>query len=158
MNGRISQPFIDGLLARTNIIDIINDSIQLKKAGKNYLACCPFHQEKTPSFTVNPDKQFFYCFGCGAAGNVINFIMRYHQLDFPAVIEVLAHKLGLDVTREQSKETQEKIERLSPLYSILQEAAFFYQEQLINHSECSSKAQHYLTRRGLAPRQTNLVI
>ena len=81
--GRIPQAFIDDLLSRVDIVDVINRRVSLKKTGRNYTARCPFHEEKTPSFSVNPDKQFYYCFGCGAAGNAIGFIMDYERQDFP---------------------------------------------------------------------------
>ncbi len=81
MAGRIPQGFIDDLLARVNIVDIIDGRVKLKKAGKNYSGLCPFHQEKSPSFSVSPDKQFYYCFGCGAGGNAIGFLMEYERLE-----------------------------------------------------------------------------
>jgi hypothetical protein len=83
MAGLIPQSFIDDLLNRTDIVDVVSSRVQLKKAGKNYTACCPFHKEKTPSFSVSPDKQFYYCFGCGAGGNALGFIMDHDNLDFP---------------------------------------------------------------------------
>lgn len=90
MAGLIPQSFIDDLLNRTDIVDVVSSRIQLKKSGKNYSACCPFHKEKTPSFTVSPDKQFYYCFGCGAGGNALGFVMDHDQLEFPQAIEELA--------------------------------------------------------------------
>ena len=82
MAGLIPQTFIDDLLNRTDIVEVIDKRVALKKTGKNYTACCPFHQEKTPSFSVQPDRQFYYCFGCGAGGNAIGFVMNFDQLDF----------------------------------------------------------------------------
>ena len=82
MAGLIPQSFIDEVLDRTDIVDIISSRVQLKKAGKNYSACCPFHEEKTPSFTVTQEKQFYHCFGCGASGNAIGFLMEYERLEF----------------------------------------------------------------------------
>ena len=87
MAGRIPQAFIDTLLDRTDIVEVIDRRVKLKKTGKNYSARCPFHDEKTPSFSVNPDKQFYYCFGCGAGGNAIGFVMDYDNVDFPQAIE-----------------------------------------------------------------------
>jgi DNA primase len=87
MASTIPQPFIDDLLERIDIVDVIDSRVKLKKTGKNYSACCPFHDEKTPSFSVSPDKQFFYCFGCGASGNSIGFVMDYERLNFPEAIE-----------------------------------------------------------------------
>ena len=90
MAGRIPQTFIDDLLDRIDIVDVVNGRVQLKKAGKNYKACCPFHDEKSPSFTVAQDKQFYYCFGCGAGGNALGFVMEFDRLDFLPAVEMLA--------------------------------------------------------------------
>ena len=103
MAGLIPQAFIDDLLNRTDIVEVIDKRVTLKKAGKNHTACCPFHQEKTPSFSVQPDRQFYYCFGCGAGGNVIGFVMNFDQLDFPLAVETLAREAGLEVPKEESK-------------------------------------------------------
>ncbi|MGB2079354.1 MAG: CHC2 zinc finger domain-containing protein, partial [Vibrio sp.] len=102
MAGLIPRRFIDDLLARTDIIDVIDPRVKLKKQGKNYTACCPFHNEKSPSFNVSQDKQFYHCFGCGASGNAIGFLMEYERLDFVEAIEELAAKLSLEVPREAS--------------------------------------------------------
>ena len=97
MAGLIPQSFIDDLLNRTDIVDVVSSRIQLKKTGKNYSACCPFHKEKTPSFTVSPDKQFYYCFGCGAGGNALGFVMDHDQTEFPQAVEELAKRAGMEV-------------------------------------------------------------
>ncbi len=97
MAGLIPQSFIDDLLNRSDIVEVVGSRIQLKKAGKNYTARCPFHQEKTPSFSVSPDKQFYYCFGCGAGGNALGFIMDHDNLDFPQAVEDLAKRAGMEV-------------------------------------------------------------
>ena len=102
MAGLIPQTFIDDLLNRTDIVEVIDKRVILKKAGKNYTACCPFHQEKTPSFSVQPDRQFYYCFGCGAGGNAIGFVMNFDQLDFPLAVETLAKDVGLEVPKEET--------------------------------------------------------
>ncbi|MDH3994551.1 MAG: CHC2 zinc finger domain-containing protein, partial [Gammaproteobacteria bacterium] len=102
MAGRIPQAFLDDLLDRVDIVEVIDRRVKLKKAGKNYTARCPFHDEKTPSFSVNPDKQFYYCFGCGAGGNALGFVMDYESLDFPQAVETLASSAGLQVPREPS--------------------------------------------------------
>ena len=99
---RLPQAFIDQVLDRTDIVDVVDRRVKLKKAGKNYSACCPFHQEKTPSFSVNPDKQFYYCFGCGAGGNALGFIMEYERMDFREAIEVLARSAGIEMPREEA--------------------------------------------------------
>ena len=94
MAGRIPQTFIDDLLDRVDIVDVVNGRVRLKKAGKNYKACCPFHEEKSPSFTVAQDKQFYYCFGCGAGGNALGFVMEFDRLDFLPAVEMLARNAG----------------------------------------------------------------
>ena len=100
MAGRIPQAFLDDLLERVDIVEVIDRRVKLKKSGKNYTARCPFHDEKTPSFSVNPQKQFFYCFGCGAGGNALGFLMDYDNLEFPRAVETLASAAGLEVPRE----------------------------------------------------------
>ena len=100
MAGRIPQHFIDELVARTDIIEVIGSRVQLKNAGREYKACCPFHDEKTPSFTVSADKQFYHCFGCGAHGTVLGFVMEYDHLGFVEAVEDLAARAGLEVPRE----------------------------------------------------------
>ncbi|MDP0588141.1 MAG: DNA primase [Candidatus Endonucleobacter bathymodioli] len=147
MAGRIPQHFIDDLLTRVDIIDIIDSRVKLKKTGRNYSACCPFHKEKTPSFSVSPEKQFYYCFGCGASGNVLGFIMEFDHLDFPAAIDDLAGQLGLEVPREQDCNQSER-PNYTNLYNIMEQAAEFFQQQL-RHSERSSQAIQYLKHRGL---------
>ena len=92
---RLPQAFLDDLLDRLDIVEVIDRRVKLKKAGKNYSACCPFHDEKTPSFSVNPERQFYYCFGCGAGGNAIGFVMDYERLDFREAVEGLAQTVGL---------------------------------------------------------------
>ena len=100
MAGRIPQHFIDELVARTDIIEVIGSRVQLKRAGREYKACCPFHDEKTPSFTVSPDKQFYHCFGCGAHGTALGFVMEFDHLGFVEAVEELAARAGLEVPRE----------------------------------------------------------
>jgi DNA primase len=97
MSGRIPRSFIDDLVGRADIVEIINARVTLKKAGREYRACCPFHNEKTPSFWVNPTKQFYYCFGCGASGTVLSFLMNYDHLPFVEAVEDLASRLGVEV-------------------------------------------------------------
>ena len=102
MAGRIPQSFIDELLNRTDIVEVIDACVPLKKAGREYKACCPFHGEKTPSFTVSQVKQFYHCFGCGEHGTAISFLMEYEHMEFVEAIEELAHRAGLEVPREAS--------------------------------------------------------
>ena len=136
MAGRIPQHFIDDILDRVDIVEVIDRRVSLKKAGRNYSACCPFHNEKTPSFSVNPDKQFYYCFGCGAGGNSIGFIMDYENLDFPSAVESLASVAGLEVPREAGNlaEQRQRKSESQRLYDILAWAAKHFQLQLRQHS------------------------
>ena len=105
---RIPQNFIDDLLDRTDIIDVIGSRVQLKKSGKNYMGLCPFHNEKSPSFSVNADKQFYHCFGCGAGGDSIKFLMDYEHVEFVNAIEELARLGGVEVPREESPQDRER--------------------------------------------------
>ena len=150
MTGRtlIPQVFIDDLLARTDIIQIISDAVPLKKAGRNHQALCPFHQEKTPSFTASHEKQFYYCFGCGAAGNAVNFVMNYHHIDFPAAVNMLADKLGLDVPRTNNNAQQEARNKTDPIYLLLEQVTSYYQMQYHQHAE-KEAAQDYIRQRNL---------
>ncbi len=146
MAGRIPQTFIDDIIDRSDILEVVSSRVQLKKSGKNYAGCCPFHDEKTPSFTVSPQKQFYYCFGCGAGGNVIGFIMEYDRLDFPSAVELLAKSAGLEVPREESRPGAEaRQQRMQDIYSELERAAGFYRSQLREHQP----AIEYLKSRGL---------
>jgi len=150
MAGLIPQSFIDDLLNRTDIVDVVASRIQLKKAGKNYTACCPFHKEKTPSFSVSPDKQFYYCFGCGAGGNALGFVMDHDQLDFPQAIEDLAKRAGMEVPREEGgRNNKPRQPTDSPLYPLLNAAAEFYKQALKNHPQRKA-AVDYLKGRGLS--------
>src|SRR5690606_30377893 len=101
MAGLIPESFIQDLLARTDLVELIRARVPLKKSGRNYSACCPFHQEKTPSFTVAPAKQFYYCFGCGAKGDALRFLMEYDHMDFPQAVDMLAGLAGMEVPREE---------------------------------------------------------
>ncbi|GAB3282251.1 DNA primase [Parahaliea aestuarii] len=150
MAGRIPQSFLDELLDRLDIVEVVDRRVKLKKTGKNYSARCPFHEEKTPSFSVNPDKQFYYCFGCGAGGNAIGFVMDYENLDFPAAVDTLAGSLGLDVPREQSGGPGAAAAEQSnkPLYALMEDIARFYQQQLRQHPD-ARRAVDYLKGRGL---------
>jgi DNA primase len=150
MAGLIPQSFIDDLLNRTDIVDVVSSRIQLKKTGKNYSACCPFHKEKTPSFTVSPDKQFYYCFGCGAGGNALGFVMDHDQLEFPQAIEELAKRAGMDVPREESGRGHKPRQPVdSPLYPLLNAAAEHYRQALKSHPQ-RKYAVDYLKGRGLS--------
>ncbi|MDG9885603.1 DNA primase [Pseudomonas sp. GD04058] len=150
MAGLIPQSFIDDLLNRTDIVDVVSSRVQLKKAGKNLTACCPFHKEKTPSFSVSPDKQFYYCFGCGAGGNALGFIMDHDNLDFPQAVEELAKAAGMEVPREESGRGHKPRQPTdSPLYPLLTAAAEFYRQALKSHPTRKA-AVEYLKGRGLS--------
>ncbi|MEC4237584.1 DNA primase [Pseudomonas sp. DSV-1] len=149
MAGLIPQSFIDDLLNRTDIVDVVSSRVQMKKAGKNYTACCPFHKEKTPSFSVSPDKQFYYCFGCGAGGNALGFIMDHDNLDFPQAVEELAKAAGMEIPREESGRPHKPRQPTdSPLYPLLTAAADFYRQALKTHP-ARKAAVDYLKGRGL---------
>jgi DNA primase len=155
MAGHIPRSFIDDLLARLDIVDIIDARVKLKKKGKNYGACCPFHNEKTPSFSVSQEKQFYHCFGCGVHGNAIDFMMEYERLEFVEAIEELASFLGLDVPREQrqggsfqSNQPKANSEQKRNLYDLMGSIAQFYRDQLKQPK--SKVAIDYLKDRGLS--------
>ncbi|BAU72178.1 DNA primase [Metapseudomonas furukawaii] len=150
MAGLIPQGFIDDLLNRTDIVEVVGSRVQLKKAGKNYTARCPFHNEKTPSFSVSPDKQFYYCFGCGAGGNALGFIMDHDHLDFPQAVEELAKRAGLDVPREEGagRSNRPRQPSDSPLYALLTAASDYYRHALKQHPTRKA-AVEYLKGRGL---------
>ncbi|UGA51629.1 MULTISPECIES: DNA primase [Dickeya] len=149
MAGRIPRVFINDLLARTDIVDLIDARVKLKKQGKNYHACCPFHHEKTPSFTVNGDKQFYHCFGCGAHGNAIDFLMNYDRLEFVESIEELAAMHGLEVPYEAGTgPTQLERHQRQSLYELMEQLSAFYQHTL--NQPAGTPAREYLSRRGLS--------
>lgn len=147
--GRIPRAFIDDLLVRVDIVELIDSRLPLKKTGANYVARCPFHTEKTPSFSVNRNKQFYHCFGCGASGNAISFLMDFHHLNFVEAVEDLAAFAGIDVPRESAKEAplRQKSD-LSALFRLMEQAARFYADQLRMHSE-GKKGALYLKDRGV---------
>ena len=148
MAGRIPRVFINDLLARTDIIDLIDARVKLKKQGKNYHACCPFHHEKTPSFTVNGEKQFYHCFGCGAHGNAVDFLMNYDRLEFVESIEELATMHGLEVPYEAgSGTTQIERHQRQSLYQLMESLSAFYQQSLKGQN--AKQAREYLKHRGL---------
>lgn len=142
MPGLIPRPFIDELLSRTDLVDLIDPHVPLKKRGTSYVACCPFHNEKTPSFNVNPSKQFYHCFGCGVSGNAISFAMSYLHLDFVAAIEYLANLHGLEIPKSVAPAKQQRSKKLKP---ILEDVTKLYQE----HLKQSFDAIEYLKTRGI---------
>ncbi|MEM6639329.1 MAG: DNA primase [Pseudomonadota bacterium] len=138
---RIPQSFIDEVIARTDVVDVINSRVPLKKAGREFKACCPFHDEKTPSFTVVPAKQFYHCFGCGESGSAIGFLMAYERLTFVEAIEELAGALGMEVPKDASGPQPSQ-----DLYGIMAQADEFYRAQLKHHEP----AVAYLKKRGVS--------
>jgi DNA primase len=140
----IPRSFIDELIARANIVEVIGSRIALKKAGREYKACCPFHSEKTPSFWVSPQKQFYHCFGCGAHGTVLSFLMEHDRLPFPEAVEELASTLGLSVPREQGAEAPRR--SAETLYELMGRVTQFYSQAL----KADERARRYLERRGLS--------
>jgi DNA primase len=152
MAGRIPSSFIDDLIARSDIVEIVDSRVKLKKAGRNYQACCPFHNEKTPSFSVSQEKQFYYCFGCGAKGNAISFIMEYERLDFVEAVEDLAKHYGLEVPREKGGtplKSQEQRNEREQDYALMGKVARYFEYQLKHHKN-APQIIDYLKNRGLS--------
>jgi DNA primase len=146
----IPREFIDQLLGRVDIVDYIDTRLTLrKKTGSNFFACCPFHNEKSPSFSVSQAKQFYYCFGCGAHGNVIDFLMQYDRLSFPEAIDTLAKQIGMEVPRKTGNFSPEKAAVQQTLYELLEQIAKHYQNQLRQHSG-AERPVDYLKQRGVS--------
>lgn len=148
----IPSEFIDELLAKVDIVDIIDEHVPLKKGGANYMACCPFHKEKSPSFSVSPHKQFYHCFGCGAHGSAIGFIMEYQGLTFTEAVQYLADRVGMTVPRthgrqENPEQRAERKKKQQTLEETTEAAAAFYRGRL----KQDTRAQEYLRTRGLSP-------
>ena len=145
MAGRIPEQFIDDLIARVDIVDLIESYLPLRKAGKDFQALCPFHDEKTPSFTISREKQFYHCFGCEAHGTAIGFLMNYRNLEFVEAVEELASLAGVEVPREAG---QARAAPTRELFELLEHAGSFYETQLRTHSECE-RAVDYLKGRDI---------
>ena len=144
---RISRSFIDELMTRVDIVELIDNYVSLRKTGREYKACCPFHNEKTPSFTVSPDKQFYYCFGCGAHGNAIGFLIDFARLSYVEAIHELASRLGISVIYEEGSVPDETIKAKEELYEVMAQAAHYYWQQW--QQTQSQVAKEYLKTRGL---------
>ena len=144
---RYSDELIEEVRNSNDIVDIISQYVVLKRSGRNFFGLCPFHKEKTPSFSVSPDKQIFHCFGCGAGGNVIHFIQKIENIDFRETMEMLAERANIQLpTIENSME--DKIQLLKKkVYEINEKAAIFYHENL--YKETSIQAQEYIKKRKL---------
>jgi len=156
MAGRIPRQFIDDLLARADIVELVDARVPLKKAGKNYQACCPFHNEKSPSFTVSQDKQFYHCFGCGEHGNAISFLMEFDRLDFVDAVEELASHCGVEVVREENHASPAEQQRQQQIYQqkqddyeLMNQISRFFQQQLKTAND-KEVAINYLKDRGLS--------
>ncbi|HEB59152.1 MAG TPA: DNA primase, partial [Gammaproteobacteria bacterium] len=132
-----------------DIVEVIDTRVPLKKAGREYQACCPFHNEKTPSFTVSPAKQFYHCFGCGAHGTALGFLMEYEHLPFPEAVEALAHTVGLEVPRQDNGRPARSRTEGEDLYALMTRCDQFYRQQLRSHA-AASRAVDYLKRRGVS--------
>src|SRR5450432_1989351 len=142
MAGRIPDSFLDDLVARSDIVEVIGARVPLKKGGREFKACCPFHNEKSPSFWVSPDKQFYHCFGCGAHGTVVGFLMQYEKLGFIDAVADLAQRAGLELPREA----------LNPgevggtdLYAVMAQASRFFEQNLAD----SERGRDYVKQRGI---------
>ncbi|CWN65609.1 TPA: DNA primase [Neisseria meningitidis] len=147
----IPSDFIDELLAKTDIVDIIDEQVPLKKGGANYMACCPFHKEKTPSFSVSPTKQFYHCFSCGAHGSAIGFVMEHQGLSFPEAVQFLADRVGMVVPKVHGQNDNpevraERKKKQQTLEETTAAAADFYAQQL----KFNPAAKAYLDKRGLS--------
>jgi DNA primase len=147
MSGRIPQQFIDELMTRVDIVEVIDTRVPLRKAGREYTACCPFHDEKSPSFTVSQQKQFYHCFGCGAHGTALTFLMEYEHLDFVEAVYELAGQAGLQVPVQTTRENVGQASK--DLYGLLEQAADYYCRQL-RESRQAQRAVDYLKNRGLS--------
>lgn len=143
MSSRIPQAFIDEVVTRTDIVELIDNHVPLKKKGKEYAACCPFHNEKTASFTVSPDKQFYHCFGCGAHGTALGFLMEYERLDFIEAVEVLAQQHGLEIPKDDTTFIKNDFQ---DLFSLLEQANTYFQNNLRQQQH----AIKYLKNRGVS--------
>ncbi|MFO7640890.1 MAG: DNA primase, partial [Candidatus Competibacteraceae bacterium] len=146
MAGRIPQEFLDRLLGRVDLVDIVNARVPLRRAGREFMACCPFHAEKTPSFSVSPQKQFYYCFGCGVHGNAIDFLMAYERLEFLDAVEELARVAGLDLPKTGGDDGSTRV-----LLEWVAQADRFFRRQLREHP-ARQRAVDYLRQRGLTGR------
>ena len=156
MAGRIPQAFIDDLIARSDVAEVVGARIALKKTGKNYSALCPFHNEKSPSFSVNPDKQFYYCFGCGASGNALTFLMEHDNLEFVEAVETLARMQGVPVQREerqgyqrseqQARELKEQADQRQHCMTLATE----YYQQVMQQALGEQGLNYFRHQRGLS--------
>lgn len=150
MAGRIPEYFIDDLVSRTDIVDVVSSVVKLKKSGQNWHGLCPFHNEKTPSFTVSQDKQFYHCFGCGAHGNAVGFLMEHDQLSFVEAIEELAKQQGMEVPREENPRQAQQRKANQKSLEVMELTSQFYIRHL-QDPQTGSNARNYIDHRGLTP-------
>jgi DNA primase len=146
MAGRVPRNFIDDLLNRVDIVEVIDSRVPLKKKGREYWACCPFHGEKSPSFSVSPGKQFYHCFGCQKSGNAVGFLMDYDHMEFVEAIESLAQSLGLDVPYEQGSAPAKPAAGLEAMYQAMEQSSHYFEAQL----KQTPQAIEYLKNRGIS--------
>ena len=149
MAGRIPDSFLDELVSRSDIVEVIGARVPLKKAGRDYKACCPFHNEKSPSFSVSAEKQFFHCFGCGVSGSVIGFLMQYEKLEFLDAVADLAQRAGLELPREAQSERDPGS---AGLHDLMARAARFYEQNLADNAH----AAQYVNTRGVDAKTRSL--
>jgi len=148
MGGLIPEEIVENIRSRTDIVQIISDYVSLQKKGRNYVGYCPFHRESDPSFTVTPDKQIFYCFGCNVGGNVFKFIMLQHSLSFPEAVKMLGEKVGLAVPDNYSPQVRERLRREDKAWRINTLARDYFQSELLQHPGAAI-AREYVTGRGI---------
>ena len=153
MAGRIPEQFIDDVVARTDLVELIGSRLKLKKSGNNHTGLCPFHNEKSPSFNVSENKQLYHCFGCGASGNALTFLIEHDRLDFVEAIEQLANNLGMEVPREEASQQSKdaylkKKKEQQQLFDLMEKASHYFQQQLRQHPT-KEKAVSYLKGRSM---------
>ena len=149
MAGTISRSFIDDLLSRTDVVEVISSCIDVKKKGQNYWACCPFHNEKSPSFSINSSKQFYHCFGCGESGDALKFLQEYERISFVEAVEALAKMAGVEVPRTHDPIQEEKHKKKRLLTDLMDDVSGYYYQNLLDHPQ-KNKAVDYLKNRGLS--------
>ncbi|MFA4993615.1 MAG: DNA primase, partial [Candidatus Omnitrophota bacterium] len=148
MSARIPESLLEDILSRVDIVEIISGYIPLKKAGRNFKANCPFHHEKTPSFTVSPERQIYHCFGCGESGNAFKFLMRHERMEFPEAVEILAKKSGVILPEHNNPDAARHLSLSSQLYKINELALNFYENNL--QASGASACRDYLLNRGIS--------
>jgi len=148
MAGQIPRDFIDSLLSRIDIVELIDSRVPLKKRGTNYIACCPFHGEKTPSFNVSANGQYYHCFGCGVSGDALEFLVQYEHLDFVDAVEELSDRLGLEVPRIKSKDGFENKQKKTSLFDLMEKVSGYYVQQL--KTQIDTPVKNYIQTRGLS--------